>query len=242
MELAGFRDALVALMERKRHWAWPLFTSGEVAADRLHIHFEQEYATYIRDFAVLLGRAYVQCPVAAIRAELAENLYEEETGKLSLGKPHAELFLRYPAGLGMDLARFEAVTMLHEAARFRAYVDEATLECGWEAAIVVATIFLEGNEYERSVIDSDAPARPEVPLSEHPLVKHYGLDEASLALTAAHRMVEGDHRQAAWKMIESVEPAVYPQVLASMEEILGRWLVYRDAVARACGLVRPVAS
>jgi pyrroloquinoline-quinone synthase len=241
MDIAEFKEALVRLMEGKRHWAWSLFTSGQVAADRLHVHFEQEYATYVRDFAILLGRAYVQCPVAEIRAELAENLYEEETGKLSLGKPHAELFLCYPAGLGMDVERFKTVTMLHEAARFRAYVDEATLECGWETAMVVATIFLEGNEYERSALEEGAK-RPEVDLSEHPLVKHYGLDESSLALTRAHRMVEAGHRQVAWSMVDAIDPSVYPQIISSMEEIIGRWYTYRDAVARACGLVRPVAS
>ena len=87
------------------------FTQGKVARERLHVHLEQEYATYVRDFAVLIGRAYVQCPVPAARRELAENLYEEETGGLSRGRPHAELFLEYPRGLGMDLARFEDVQL-----------------------------------------------------------------------------------------------------------------------------------
>src|SRR6185436_794519 len=103
-------------MERKVHWAWPAFTSGAVARDRLHVHFEQEYETYVRDFPVLLGRAYVQSPIAAARRELAENLYEEETGGLAAGRPHPELFLRYPEGLGMDLSRFERVQLLPGAA------------------------------------------------------------------------------------------------------------------------------
>src|SRR5687767_8920392 len=102
-------------MEAKRHWAWPSFTSGAVPKAKLHIHLEQEYAVYIRDFAWLLGRAYAQCPNPAVRAELAENLYEEETGKLSQGRPHAELFLEYPRGLGMDLSRFDHVELLPAA-------------------------------------------------------------------------------------------------------------------------------
>ncbi|MBA2237854.1 MAG: hypothetical protein H0W24_04025 [Lysobacter sp.] len=68
-----FRDALLATMERKHHWAWGCFTSGEVAPDRLHLHFEQEYETYVRDFPVLVGWGYVQCPIAEVRRELAEN-------------------------------------------------------------------------------------------------------------------------------------------------------------------------
>jgi len=52
-----FREALLQIMERKTHWAWAQFTSGKVARDRMHLHFEQEYATYVRDFPVMLGWA-----------------------------------------------------------------------------------------------------------------------------------------------------------------------------------------
>jgi pyrroloquinoline-quinone synthase len=97
----GFREALLRIMERKVHWAWSHFTSGRVPRERLHVHFEQEYETYVRDFPVMIGWAYVQCPVAAARRELAENLYEEETGGIIAGRPHPELFLEYPRGLGM---------------------------------------------------------------------------------------------------------------------------------------------
>jgi len=88
MDRDDFRERLLAVMERKQHWAWALFTSGEVALDRLHIHFEQEFATYVRDFPVMVGRAYVQCPIPQVRRDLAENLYEEETGGLVAGRPH----------------------------------------------------------------------------------------------------------------------------------------------------------
>ena len=77
-------------MERKVHWAWPHFTSGRVAKERLHIHFEQEYATYVRDFPIMVGWAYVQCPIAEVRRDLAENLYEEETGGIIAGRPHPD--------------------------------------------------------------------------------------------------------------------------------------------------------
>ncbi|HRI09605.1 MAG TPA: iron-containing redox enzyme family protein [Nannocystaceae bacterium] len=242
MNTPDLREALLSVMERKTHWAWPDFTSGRVPKDRLHVHFEQEYATYVRDFPIFLGRAYVECPVASVRAALAENIYEEETGKLSLGRPHAELFLRYPEGLGMDLGRFANVTLFHESARFRAGIDEATQEQGWEVALAVSTIFLEGNSFERAVLDASAPSRPEPPLAEHPLVVHYGLPVSALELTRAHRMVEQGHREAAWRMVLALPAECHAGVIAAMEEMLDRWLDYRDAVARACGLERPGAA
>ncbi|MBX3269947.1 MAG: iron-containing redox enzyme family protein [Sandaracinaceae bacterium] len=227
-------------MEQKQHWAWPRFTAGEVAADRLHVHLEQEYAVYVRDFPVLVARAYVQCPIAAVRRELAENIYEEETGGLVAGRPHPELFLEYPRGLGMDLARFDAVELLPGAAAYRALLDDATQARGWSVAAAVTTLFVEGTAHERSVLDPSAPPRPEPPLEEHPLVVHYGLPLEHLALTKAHRRVEGEHRAAAWRvMLEHVPAASRELVVAAMEETLAAWLAYRDDVAAAVGLARP---
>jgi hypothetical protein len=234
-----FREALLRVMERKSHWAWPCFTSGEVPLSRLHVHFEQEYATYVRDFPVLVGRAYVQCPIASVRRDLAANLYEEETGGLVAGRPHPELFLDYPRGLGMDLARFEHVQLLPQAAAYRALLDDVTLLRGWAAAAAVTTIFIEGTEYERGELDPNAPRRPELPLEQHPLVVNYGLSVESLGLTRAHRGVESQHRAAAWSCIlDHVAPGGRPSVVSAMEAVLPLWHTYRDAVAAACGLAQ----
>lgn len=227
-------------MERKQHWAWPAFTQGLVEKRLLHLHLEQEWATYVRDFPVLIGRAYVQCPLPNVRRALAENLYEEETGGIAAGHPHPELFMEYPRGLGMDLSRFERVELIPGAARYRAFLDDASGHRGWATGTAVVTIFVEGTQYERGEVDPTAQKRPVPPLEDHPLVKHYGLPLASLALTKAHRQVEGEHRAAAWKMIlESTPVADQAAVLRSMEEALMRWLEYRDDVAAACGLKKP---
>ena len=224
-------------MEGKEHWAWPLFTSGKVEKRALHVHFEQEYATYVRDFPVLVGWAYVQCPIAEVRRELAENLYEEETGGLVAGRPHPELFLEYPRGLGMDMARFDAIELLPGAAAYRAVLDRLTGKSGWQVAACIATIFIEGTPYERGEVDDAAARRPVPPLEQHPLVVHYDLPLEHLALTRAHRQVEGEHRQSAWRiMLEHIDSDARPRVVAAMNETLRAWLRYRDDVAEACGL------
>jgi pyrroloquinoline quinone (PQQ) biosynthesis protein C len=239
----GFREVLLSIMEGKEHWAWPSFTAGHVAPGLLHIHLEQEYAVYVRDFAVMVGRAYVQCPIAAARAELAENLFEEETGGLIAGRPHADLFLEYARGLGMDLQRFERVALLPAARAYRDLLDRCTLERGWEVAAAVTTLFLEGTKWERGEIDSRAPKRPEPPLEQHPLVLHYGLPLRCLALTKAHRKVEGSHRAAAWRMIlDHVAPTSRASVVSALRSCLHAWLRYRDDVAEACGITRDGAA
>ncbi|MDH5675044.1 MAG: iron-containing redox enzyme family protein [Myxococcales bacterium] len=234
-----FQEALLQVMERKVHWAWPGFNQGMVPRELLHLHLEQEYACYVRDFPLLIGRAYVQCPIAAVRRELAENLYEEETGGLTGGRPHPELFLEYPRGLGMDLARFDRVALLPAAAAYRAVIDDATLARGWEIAAAVTTLFIEGTAHERGEVEPNASKRPQARLSQHPLVKHYALPVEHLALTRAHRQVEGDHRQSAWRiLLEHVPAAERQKVIEWMERALSGWLTYRDEVAEACGLIR----
>jgi pyrroloquinoline quinone (PQQ) biosynthesis protein C len=240
MDKAAFTEALLVVMEQKTHWAWSAFTTGVVQKELLHIHLEQEYATYVRDFPVLLGWAYVQCPIAAARRELAENLYEEETGGLVAGRPHPELFLEYPRGLGMDLARFESVSLLAGARAYRAFLDDATQRRGWDVAAAITTLFIEGTPFERGELDADAPKRPEPALADHPLVKHYGLPLEHLALTKAHRKVEGSHRQAAWRVVlDHVDETRRSTVVAAMHEALASWKRFRDDVAAACGVIRP---
>jgi hypothetical protein len=237
VDRSTFCEALLQVMERKKHWAWSHFTSGRVARERLHVHFEQEYATYVRDFPVMVGWAYVQCPIAEVRRDLAENLYEEETGGVIAGRPHPELFLEYPRGLGMDLARFERVELLPAARRFRETLDEYTQRRGWSQACIVTTIFLEGTDHERGEIDPGAPRRPAPPLEQHPLVVHYGLPLDALALTKAHRRVEGSHREAAWRIVlDHVPAADRTACVTALETTLAAWLGYRDEVAAACGL------
>ncbi len=239
MDREAFTEALLRVMEAKEHWAWRHFTEGRVPRERLHIHLEQEYATYVRDFPVLVARAYVGCPIAAVRRDLIENVYEEETGRLGAGRPHPELFLEYPRGLGMDLERFEQVELLPGARAYRAYLDRCTLHGGWDVAAAVTTLFLEGTKFDRGELSDTAPRRPTPELSEHPLVKHYGLPLEALALTRAHRRVEGGHRAAAWRAIldHVSDPGRQEAVLTAMSAVLEHWLRYRDDVATACGIV-----
>jgi pyrroloquinoline-quinone synthase len=239
VDASTFREALLAVMDRKVHWAWPAFSSGLVAKERLHLHLEQEYATYVRDFPVLVARAYVSCPIAAVRRELIENVYEEETGKIQAGRPHPELFLEYPRGLGMDLKRFETVELLPGARRYRAFLDQATLAGDWQLAAAVTTLFVEGTQYERGELTAGAERRPVPPLEQHPLVVHYGLPLSHLLLTKAHRAVEGEHRAAAWRIVlDHVAEDARPSVVAVMERALESWLAFRDDVAAVCGVSR----
>src|SRR5689334_16966915 len=100
------RERLLSVMDRKHHWAWPHFAAGKVPLPRLLVHFQQEWATYVRDFPALLGRLLGHGPPSDVRFALATNLYEEQTGGISGSAPHPELFLRMMDGCGYSRSEF----------------------------------------------------------------------------------------------------------------------------------------
>lgn len=237
MNTDEFREALLQVMEQKKHWSQHHFAHGLVPRELFHIHLEQEYAVFVRDFPILVGWAYVQCPVVEVRRDLAANLFEEETGLLAAQRPHPELFLEIPRGFGFDMQRFHHIELLQGSRRYRDILDRCTQGAGWETAAAVTTIFIEGTPWERGELDPSFPRRLIPPLEKHPLHVHYDLPLWALALPAVHREVEGGHRTAAWQaVLQHVKPDVRPRVVQAMKRCLDGWRAYKDDVALACGL------
>lgn len=238
MNRCEFKESLLRVMERKVHWSQPAVEHGQLPRERLHILLEQEYATWIRDYPVLLGRAFVQCPLPKARAELAESLYEEETGRISASAPHAQLYLEIPRALGMNLDRFRHPQLLPRAAEYRALLEEAAGHHGWAVGAAVTTLFLEGTQYERSVLEPGRARPPRPRPQQHPLVRHYGLPAKCLVLERAQRAVERVHRRSAWHLMLDLAPeAERPAILHWMGRVLHGWLHYHDELAEKCGLL-----
>lgn len=243
--VSQFRERLLGVMDRKDHWAWRHFADGTLSRDQLKIHFQQEYAVYVRDFPVFLARIHGQNPPAQVRRMLADNIYEEDTGGLSLGKSHPELFLVMMEGLGFSPGDFERVRLLPASRAYRAWLDAVSNRRDWVIGAAALTIFVEGSVKDRREIL--APGRPktkdeiEAAVANHPLVRHHGVPPSSMDLIRAHQAVEAGHRHDAYDMVLGHAVAAPQQraVLACLKKSLSLWLRYRDGVARACGLQKP---
>jgi pyrroloquinoline-quinone synthase len=237
-----FQEELLRIMDRKHHWAWPAFANGTVTAAQLKIHFQQEYAVYVRDFPVFLARIHGQNPPAAVRRMLAENIYEEDTGGLSLGKSHPELFLAMMEGLGFRSYDFEAIRALPASRVYRAWLDHASASSDWVVGAAVLTVFVEGSVKDRKEIIEPSKRKTaeeiESVVAHHPLVQHHKLSPDQMDLIRAHQMVEAGHRHDAYDMVVNYATTGAQQqaVLRSLTKSLTVWLKYRDAVAKACGL------
>jgi len=240
-----FRQRLLEVMDRKHHWAWPQFADGSLTTAQLKIHFQQEYAVYVRDFPVFLARIHGHNPPLHVRRMLAENIYEEDTGGLSLGRSHPELFLAMMDGLGFNAKDFEQVRLLPASRAYRQWLDRVASHRDWIVGAAALTVFVEGSVNDRREILSPSQPKTRGEIAEairnHPLARHHGLSPEHLDLVRAHQLVEAGHRHDAYDMLlgSATTAAQQRAVLACLNRTLALWLRYRDGVARACGLKKP---
>jgi pyrroloquinoline quinone (PQQ) biosynthesis protein C len=235
----ALEEMLLAVMDRKDHPAWPRFTRPGLSKEQLAVHFRHEYQTYVRDFPVLLARLLGQGPPDDARAALAENLFEEQTGKLSLGVSHPALFLEMIDGLGIPRAAIvdAAPPLVPEAIAYRAFLDEVSASPPWVVGAAVLTIFVEGSVHERAELAGRRVLPPvEDAVLAHPMVKFYGCPPDKIRLVRAHRAVEGGHRRDAWRMITANAAGHETAIVRAMHKALTAWHRYRDGVVRAMGL------
>lgn len=232
------QDRLLAVMDRKTHRGWPPFTRPGLSREQLATHFAQEWGTYVRDFPVLLARVLGQSPPDDVRRPLAENIYEEQTGGLSGGTPHPELFLRMIDGLGIARDRITATELLPGARSYRAFLDKISGEEPWVVGCAVLTIFVEGSVHERAELAGTRVHPPvEEALAAHPMVAHYGCPKEAMGLVRAHRAVEGGHRRDAWQMVLAHADGRQNEIVAAVERASDLWHAYRDDVCRAAGIL-----
>jgi pyrroloquinoline quinone (PQQ) biosynthesis protein C len=242
-------EALMAIMDRKHHWAYGAFATGALGRPQLLVHYRHEYLVYVRDFPALLARALgVTPPLDDVRAALAENLYEEQTGGVSQTKGHPRLFLQMMAGLGFEPNAFaDDVADLHPAAlSYAEFLRARACAAPWQAAVALLTIFVEGSVNERAELAGTFVRKTgEEAVRHHPLVKHYGCPPEAMQLTRAHAAVEGAHRRDAWRVVlDHVREgdAVARAVVDTCSEALAAWHAYRDGVAERMGLRREDAA
>ncbi len=229
-------------MDRKHHWAWPYFSGSRVTKDQLKLHFRQEYAVYVRDFPVFLARLYAHNPPRDVRSLLAENIYEEDTGRLSLGRSHPDLFLAMMSGLGYHLDEFRDVELIPSGRAYREWLEEIASRPCWVVGAAIMTVLVEGSVKDRQELlrppASKSTEEIEDVVRKHPLAVYHGVTPEHLDLIRAHQMVETGHRHAAYHIVTRYanDPETQQAVLQAMEEGLSLWLRYRDGVASACGL------
>ncbi len=239
------RDRLFDVLRQKHHWASPHFNGNKTTKQHLNIHYHQEYVVYIRDYAILLARILGKNPPWEVRRKLAAMIYEEETGCLTLGRPHRELFLEMMMGLGFDRVGFRDVELLSNSRAYREWLDSVCQEEDWLVGGTVLTIFIGGTDHDPEDVlypqPKKTPAEIEDTINKHPLLQHHGLSSGCMDYIRVYEMAEFACRRDAYEMItrHATDPEVQERILTRLDEALRHWSRYQDGIARACGLRNP---
>ena len=104
----AFIQDLVARIQARRtfgnHPLWLAIADGKPSREQLK-RFAVQFFLQVREFPRAVSAMHANCPFPKERMELAESVYEEETGRLSgCNQPHPELFIRFGEALGLQRA------------------------------------------------------------------------------------------------------------------------------------------
>jgi len=223
---AFIRD-LVARIEARRtfggHPLWHEIADGKLSRDQLK-RFAVQFFLQVREFPRAVSAMHANCPFAEERMELAENVYEEETGRISgCNQPHPELFIRFGEALG--LSRTEMVEGRPLPAT-RALID-----------------WFELSTKQRSFIEAAAAinlaAEGQVPGAFGPMARrlqeHYGLSEAAVEFWDVHEMADADHSDVGDHIVvrHATDAAMQDRVRDALQHSLDAWWQFFDGIRAA---------
>ena len=195
-----------------RHPLWLRIADGAVPRSAL-APFAVQFFLQVREFPRAVSALHSSCPDARERVELAESLYEEETGRISgCNVSHPELFLRFGDGIGVGR---DAMTNGAALAATAALIE-------WFEHSTRTRSFIEG------AAATNLAAEGQVPGAFGPfaraLERHYGCTPAQVAFWDVHEHADREHS------------AVGDHVVVRMATTAELQAAVRGAVARSLAL------
>jgi pyrroloquinoline-quinone synthase len=224
-----FADSLRNLIEERRsfggHPLWHRIAAGGVGREGLQ-RFAVQFFLQVREFPRAVSGLHARCPDPAERIELAESLYEEETGRISgCGLPHPELFLLFGTATGLPREAFVEGVALPSTASLIHWFELSTRSLSYLEGTAAITLAAEG----------------QVPGAFGPfaraLEKHYGLSREQVSFWDVHEIAERDHSDvgdhAVLRHASSAE--TQQRVRAAVETSLSQWWQFFDGLEREIG-------
>jgi pyrroloquinoline-quinone synthase len=227
LEPRAFADSLRQLIEARRsfggHPLWHRIAEGGV--DRAGLQcFAVQFFLQVREFPRAVSGLHTRCPDPHERIELAESIYEEETGRISgCNLPHPELFLVFGTATGLSREAFERAAPLASTASLIHWFELSTRSLSYLEGAAAITLAAEG----------------QVPGAFGPfaraLEKHYGLSREQVAFWDIHEIADREHAgvgdHAVVRHADSAD--AQRRVRAAVETSLAQWWQFFDGIERA---------
>jgi pyrroloquinoline-quinone synthase len=223
----GFVEELRAAIDARRafgrHPLWLRIAEGGIPRAALG-PFVVQFFLQVREFPRAVSALHARCPDAGERVELAESLYEEETGRISgCNVSHPELFIRFGESVG---------------------VPRKDMIAGVPLATTAALIdWFEGSTTERPFIEGAAAtnlaAEGQVPGAFGPfaraLERHYGCTPAQVAFWDVHEQADREHSAIGDHIVVhlATTPALQAAVRRAVARSLELWWQFFDGIAAA---------
>src|SRR5579875_3910270 len=137
----------------------------------------------------LIGPLYVHCEDAQVRAEILNNLIEEETGKMSGSAPHPELYIRLGEALGSTRERMLNIQPLPETLALRT----------WWIWLVEKRPFVEGLASVSVAGEGQVPGAAKE--FARILEQEYGLTHEQSAFWWVHEEADREHGNGAMEIV-----------------------------------------
>jgi pyrroloquinoline-quinone synthase len=224
---AAFVDDLKAMIDAGRsfgrHPLWQRIEEGQVPRASL-APFAVQFFLQVREFPRAVSALHSSCPDMDQRMELAESLYEEETGRISgCNLPHPELFIRFGEGIGVPRHAMVDGRPLPGTAALIEWFKESTR----------VRPFIEG------AAATNLAAEGQVPGAFGPfaraLERHYGCTPDAVAFWDVHEMADREHSAIGDHVV--VRMATTPELQADVRRAVARslelWWGFFDGIAAA---------
>jgi len=223
----GFVDDLRAAIDAGRafgrHPLWLRIAAGRVPRPAL-APFAVQFFLQVRAFPRAVSALHSNCPDAHERIELAESLYEEETGRISGSNvSHPELFIRFGEALGVLRNAMVSGVPLPGTAALIDWFEQSTKELP----------FIEG------AAATNLAAEGQVPGSFGPfaraLERHYGCARAQVAFWDVHEQADREHSAVGDHIVVrlATTPKLQADVRRAVKRSLDLWWRFFDGIEAA---------
>ena len=220
----AFVEDLLARIQARRtfgsHPLWLAIADGKLSREQLQ-RFAIQFFLQVREFPRAVSAMHANCPFPAERMELAESVYEEETGRLSgCNQPHPELFIRFGEAIGLARAQMVEGRPLPAT---RALID-----------------WFELSTKQRSFIEAAAAinlaAEGQVPGAFGPLARRlqekYGLSREAVEFWDVHEVADAEHSAVGDHIVvrHATDAATQARVRDALQHSLDAWWQFFDGI------------
>jgi pyrroloquinoline-quinone synthase len=205
------------------HPLWKRIAAGDLSRDHLQ-RFAVQFFLQVREFPRAVSAMHSRCPYEDVRRELAESVYEEESGRISgCNRPHPELFIQFGLAIGLARSDMTEGRPLPETASLIDWFEVASQNRSFIEAAAAINLAAEG----------------QVPGAFGPMAraleKHYGLTTEDVAFWDVHELADADHSDVGDHIVvkHADTEALRNGVHEALERSLERWWSFFDGIERS---------